>query len=64
MADRPAQREAPVLEVEVTPEMIEAGANVLYSAAEGDPFTEVVQEVYRAMAKYAPRPSRCAGSTS
>jgi len=35
MADRPAHREAPETEIEVTPEMIEAGAEVIYRCFDG-----------------------------
>lgn len=57
MADRPALTD----EIEVTPEMIEAGAEMLFGFDWQDgATTEVVQDVYRAMA--ARDPSQTAGS--
>ena len=35
MADRPAHREAPETEIEITPEMIEAGAEVIFRSFDG-----------------------------
>lgn len=54
MADRPAHREAPDSEIEITPEMIEAGVCVLWeSGAVEHPMQDhdraLVREIYLAM---------------
>lgn len=60
--DRPALAE---LEIEITPEMVEAGASVLYRmepAFHGEEFW--AKEIYRAMASLAPASRAPSVSTS
>lgn len=54
-ADRPVQTDQ---EVEITPEMIDAGVFVLASFEWDDPKAQIVEAIYREMREAQPRPQR------